>query len=112
MHWYELFDTLAERQLAWLRKLEIASTQQIGENINKLVGESEVKKMHELLVEDSKRRPFAYVNLDDKYGILTQDEEEEVESLLQGEDQKAYDRLVAVVEGNREKGNMPADPAA
>jgi hypothetical protein len=112
MHWHELFDALAERQLAWLGKLEIASTQQIGENTNKLVGESEVKKMYELLVEDSKRRLFAYVNLDDKYGILMQDEEEEVESLLQGEDQRAYDRLVAVVEGNREKGNMPADPAA
>lgn len=112
MHRYELFDALVERHLAWLRKLEIASTLQIGENVNKFVGESKVKKMYELLVEDSKRRLFAYVNLDDKYGILMQDEEEEVESLLQGEDQRAYDRLVADVEGNRESWNMPADPAA
>jgi hypothetical protein len=62
-------------------------------------------------VEDPERRLFAYANYDE-YGTLMRDAKEELESLLKGEDQRAYDRLMAIVEGNREKGNMPAGPDA
>ena len=123
MRWYEFLDALAERQPPRLRKLEMTPTQQIGkksldelddESMFRLMGEwgasepkrSLFRKTRELLAEDPKRRLFSYANY--KYGMLKRDAKEELESVLKGEDQRAYDRLMAIVEGNREKGNMPA----
>jgi hypothetical protein len=128
MHWYELFDALAEKQPPRLRKLEMMPTQQVGEkSLDNFDDESKLRKLYEmiaaepkkilfrktreLLVEDPERRLFAYANYDE-YGTLMRDAMEELESLLKGEDQRAYDRLMAIVEGNREKGNMPAGPDA
>jgi len=52
------------------------------------------------LSEDPQRRLFAYKILDDKYGTLFDDEEQNVQSFLQGDDQKAYDRLMRIVNDN------------
>jgi hypothetical protein len=128
MRWYKLFDALAERQPPRLRKLEMTPTQQIGkksfdefDDENKwrmmrelLAAEPErslFRKTRELLAEDPKRRLFAYANYD-KIDTVGRDAKKELESLLKGEDQRAYNRLMAIAERNREKGNMPAGPDA
>jgi hypothetical protein len=128
MRWCEFLDALTEKQPPRLRKLEMTPAQQIGEeSLDEFDDERRYRGFCELLeleperglcrrtrelqVEDPKRRLFAYAN-SDQYGRLTRDAKEELESLLKDEDQKAYDRLMAIVEGNREKGNMPTSPSA
>jgi hypothetical protein len=44
------------------------------------------------------RRPFDYARLDDKYGFLSEMEEQNLNAFLEGNDQSAYDRVMAVVE--------------
>jgi hypothetical protein len=124
MHWYELFDALAVKQPPRLRRLEVTPTQEIGEKsfyeiddkgkfrkLYELIEPEPVislfRKTRELLMEDPGRRLFGYSNYD-RYGTFERDAKEELESLLKGEDQRAYDRLMAIVEGNREEGNMTA----
>lgn len=43
------------------------------------------------------RRPFDYARLDDKYGFLSEMEEENLTAYLLGHDQVAYDRVMTVV---------------
>ena len=56
-----------------------------------------VREVRETMNTDSSRRLFAYGFLDDKYGILFEDEETNLGSFQQGEDQEAYDLLMADV---------------
>jgi hypothetical protein len=128
MRWYEFLDALTEKQPPRLRKLEMTPARQIGEeSLDEFDDERRYrglcefleveperglcKKTRELQVEDPKRRLFTYANYDED-GRLTRDAKEELESLLKGEDQRAYDRLMAIVERNRENGNMPTSPDA
>lgn len=46
---------------------------------------------------DPHRRPFDYARLDDKYGFLSEMEEQNLDAFLAGNDQAAYDRVMAVV---------------
>lgn len=48
------------------------------------------------------RRPFDYARIDDKYGFLSNEEEENLSTYLLGQDQAAYDRVMAVV--GRQRG--------
>ena len=57
----------------------------------------EVLQARKTIETDSSRRLFSYAYLDDKYGMLFEDEESNLESFLLGEDQKAYDLLMADV---------------
>ncbi|KAM0702272.1 hypothetical protein Q7P35_011182 [Cladosporium inversicolor] len=45
----------------------------------------------------SHRRPFAYARIDDKYGFLSELENDNLAAFLLGHDQAAYDRVMAVV---------------
>ncbi|KAL9126628.1 MAG: hypothetical protein Q9217_004348 [Psora testacea] len=55
------------------------------------------RRTRSLLEQDKRRRLFAYAMLNDKYGTLYDDEEQNVNSFLEGRDQKAYDDLMQVV---------------
>jgi hypothetical protein len=46
---------------------------------------------------DPHRRPFDYARLDDKYGFLSEMEEQNLDAFLAGNDQAAYDRVMAIV---------------
>jgi len=46
---------------------------------------------------DPHRRPFNYGRVDDKYGFLYEDEEENLDAFIAGQDQAAFDRVMAIV---------------
>ena len=46
---------------------------------------------------EPRRRPFAYARIDDKYGFLSEMEDDNLTAFLLGHDQAAYDRVVAIV---------------
>ena len=62
---------------------------------------NETRQIRKTLKEDPNRRIFAYATLDDKYGMLFEDEKGNVESFLDGDDQRAYDALMQDVERRR-----------
>lgn len=65
-----------------------------------------VQQIRQVLSADKKRRVFGYATLDDKYGSCYADEEENEASFEKGEDQVAYDRLMAHVNTNAAKGQV------
>jgi hypothetical protein len=68
-------------------------------------GEDEkIKLARQLSETDPSRRPFDYARVDDKYGMLFEDEEQNLTAFLEGQDQAAYDRLMAIV--GRQSGGI------
>ncbi|KAF2171379.1 hypothetical protein M409DRAFT_18495 [Zasmidium cellare ATCC 36951] len=63
-----------------------------------------VKAVRKGLQEHPSRRLFTYTTLDDKYGMVFAYEEVNIEAFMLGEDQKEFDLLVEMVEGNRREG--------
>jgi len=64
---------------------------------------ADTDRIRQLLEDDPEAVFFNYTNLDDKYGMLFEDEQEIRSSFLQGGDLKAYKRVMAIVEKNRMK---------
>ena len=48
------------------------------------------------------KRVWAHVCIDDKYGMLFEDVEENFISFREGRDQAAYERLMGIVENNND----------
>lgn len=68
------------------------------ENFNE---DDEVKEIREVLKDpQSGRRLLGYAYLDDKYGMFFLDEEINVERFKEGSDQRTYDELMKIVNGN------------
>ncbi|KAK4506471.1 hypothetical protein PRZ48_000203 [Zasmidium cellare] len=61
----------------------------------------DVKAVRRGLKEDPGRRLFTYICLDDKYGMVFAYSEVNIQAFLLGEDQREFDALVEMVEGNR-----------
>jgi len=61
----------------------------------------DIQNVRKILQEDSTRRLFGYGYLDDQYGILCKDEEENVAAFERGEDQQAFNALMAFVARER-----------
>lgn len=57
----------------------------------------------------SKRRLFAYVRLDFKLGVPLPNDELNIEMFVQGDDQREYDALMAVVAANRASCGLPIE---
>ena len=68
---------------------------------SKKAASEEVIKARKSLKENTHLRLFAYASVDDKYGTLFADEDENLASFQDGEDQRAYDRLMEVVNENQ-----------
>ena len=64
----------------------------------------DVQQMRRVLDTDARRRVFDYSMLDDKYGACDPDEEEVQAAFERGEDQVAFDRLMANVNANAARG--------
>ena len=110
IHWKQLFDTVYDSNPEKLRQIEIlpiklpltdAEVWGAPETETKI--SEEVREARQILETDSNRRVFAYTTLDDKYGMLFQDEEENLASFLRGEDQASYERLKHKINQNAEK---------
>ncbi len=52
------------------------------------------------LARNPNRKMFAYIDLDNVYRLLMEDYEQVRQAFLSGADQRAYDRLVSIVEKN------------
>jgi hypothetical protein len=64
----------------------------------------ETELARKLSETDPSRRPFEYAHVDDKYGMLFEDEGHNLTAFLEGRDQAAYNRLMAIV--GRRSGSM------
>ncbi|KAI1264351.1 hypothetical protein F5Y18DRAFT_427973 [Xylariaceae sp. FL1019] len=61
----------------------------------------DVRTVRRILTEDTGRRLFAYVSLDDKYGMVFAYEEVNISAFLEGVDQREFDELMAMVNRNQ-----------
>ena len=105
IHWSVLFTALANAESTQLRQLEILPLDvpykyRFGSADDE--ERDEVQEITRLLEEDPKRRLFAYTILDDKYGMVFENDEENRNAFLKGDDQRAYDRLMQIVNANVE----------
>lgn len=109
IHWHVLFNALADAKPKQLWRVEITPTElcyyyPYGD---KGADESdETRKVRRILQEDPKRRLFAYKILDDKYGMLFDDEDENRTAFLRGDDQRAYDRLMEIFKANAARSSL------
>lgn len=108
IHWRQLFDPLRAANLERLRQLDILPADlplSEGEVYPTLVQDrevsQEVREAHRILEEDPSRRLFGHASLDDKYGMLLQNDEENLLSFQQGKDQTSYDLLMGKIDANR-----------
>lgn len=101
--WHELFDTLAAAEPIKLRRLEVVSrgTTAIDYEFDDDIpgSEKEVAEARKVLAEDPNRWLFAYTGLDEN-GNFAEDRHSVRRCFIQGDDQRAYDRLMAIVERN------------
>ena len=114
-YWKHFSDALHRADLKRLSHLEIRPynapltfDEEMDRCYNRVPEEREepdnVQQIPQVLSADKKRRVFAYTMLDDKYGSCFVDEGENEASFERGEDQVAYDRLMAHVNANAAKG--------
>ena len=102
--WSEFFTSLFSACPAQLRCFELVGSEtplpsedQFGVEGNEMV--------RTILGHDPGRILFPYGFLDESYGILIYDELENLAQFLRGEDQRSWDRLVGLVEGNAKKAS-------
>jgi hypothetical protein len=113
VYWYEIFEAVVAAKPEKLRKLEILprtlefDAERVGEfgDLEDL-GEEEYKTLVEETVKANQghyeERLWAYGTLDDKYGMLFEDDDSVARSFHEGKDQRGYDELMRVVGANRE----------
>jgi hypothetical protein len=102
IYWGKLFTSLIKANPKKIRRFEILPFEApLGElNTNQYSDLEQAKKTAKILEDDEHRRAFPYATLDDKYGMLFEDEETNAEAFLEGKDQKGYDELMTLVERN------------
>lgn len=76
--------------------LELGGYDQPPENVP-MGDDQQMELAHSVLRTEPHRRPFDYIMLDTKYGFPSADEEENLVAFLDGHDQAAYDRIMAIV---------------
>lgn len=114
LHWADVFDALASAKPGRLRALLITEdcpaplSNEVGysNNFYSKIDEKDEEKVDkeieeaEKAVEEGKGRVWPHVTLDDKYGWLFEDEEENFISFREGNDQRAFERLMDIVRKN------------
>ena len=115
LYWSHFFDALHGADLKQLSHLEIGPynapltfEEAIDRNYNRVPTEREepdnVRQIRRVIGTDEKRRVFGYATLNDMYGTCDEDVQENHAAFERGEDQVAYDRLMAHVNANAAKG--------
>lgn len=108
--WDHFFDALRSADLKQLSCLEIrlynAPLTMEEKSVYKTeeVEPEDVQQIRRMLNADPRRRVFGYAILDGKYGACDTDERETMAAFERGEDQVAFDRLMANVNANAAKG--------
>lgn len=106
--WQEFFDSLCNANLGKLSQIEVSPADQPlsdSEVYPTLAKDEEVpEEVHEareILERDPSRRLFGYASLDDKYGMIFENDEENLASFQRGEDQASYDCLLRKIDANK-----------
>ncbi len=107
IYWSQLFTSLLSACPAQLRRFELGGSEMpltheecFGREENEEEVPDDVREARTILQQNPRRRLFPYAILDDKYGMLFHNEEDNLASFLRGEDQGSWDRLMELVEGN------------
>lgn len=105
--WHRFSTSLVEADPANLRSFEILPVEVEGvgngQDVNQYGSIEMFRKAEKIMREDETRRAFPYKILDDKYGMLFDDEDVNLEKFLEGEDQRGFDALEEIVVRNRGK---------
>ena len=116
LHWHELFDAVSSAGPTKLRTFKVTQERPapLPENKgdcekydSKLEDEDEETvnnhmKQARKTVENGEKKVWPHVTVDDKYGMLFEDEEENFLSFREGRDQEAFERLMSIAERNAE----------
>lgn len=98
VRWSQFLTSLFSANPTQLRRLELVGCEWLFGTIH--TPREEYDKIWTIYRQDPKRRMFHYANLYDNFTYLLYDEKESLASLLDGEDQRCWDRLVDLVERN------------
>lgn len=79
------------------------SEENYGEDEDEAKVPAVVKQARQLLKDDISRRLFPYTTLDDKYGMLFQDDNENLTAFQGGKDQASYEKLTAKIKAKAER---------
>ena len=117
IHWWEFFDAISSAKPAKLRTLRVTEDRpaplpnDMGdfddgfENADKEVVKAEIEVAKEK-AEREEGRVWAHIIVDDKYGMLFEDEQRNFISMREGKDQSAWERLKDLVKGNGGDGEI------
>ena len=104
--WHTFFDGIREARMQKLRNFEVHA-QKVPLTEYKCYPDSsepkpdseEVLEARKIMASNPSRRAFPYGHLDDKYGMLFEDGGANLDRLLEGTDQQAWDRLQETLQG-------------
>lgn len=114
LHWHELFDAISSAKPQKLRDFRISEERPAPlakdkndcdkynskvEAEDKDTVNQQIKEARET-VEGSGKRVWPHVRVDDKYGMLFEDLEENFVSFREGRDQEAYERMLDIISRN------------
>ncbi|ORY17064.1 hypothetical protein BCR34DRAFT_597156 [Clohesyomyces aquaticus] len=103
--WTGFFGIVARAAPPALVSFEVSPIQVMLDMEYSHMNKEEGVRVMKALQQDPEKHLFAYNTLDDKYGMLFQDDETMIQSYDRGEDQAAFDRLMEVVRGNVARKN-------
>lgn len=117
IHWFELFDAISSAKPGKLHTFKVTEDSPaplpngMGDLDDGWEGadegeiEAEISRMREK-AESGEARVWAHITVDDKYGMLFEDEESNLASMREGKDQDAWERLMDVVRRNGGDGGI------
>lgn len=101
IYWSQFFTSVFSARPALLRQLELFSREiPLSPDENKEGLPIEDHQAYTILGQDSSRRLFPYGFVHDMFGTLYDAHEANLEAFWRGEDQKCWDRLMGLMEGN------------
>ncbi|KAK5995080.1 hypothetical protein PT974_03473 [Cladobotryum mycophilum] len=114
LYWAQFFDEIYDAKPSLIEliaeggRVPLTSDEQYSRDYIAVNEPEEVQDIRMKLKANPKLRLFGYAYLDDKYGMFFMDEEANVEEFHNGDDQRAYDRLMGFVKANAARGaNAP-----
>ena len=103
IHWSQIFTPLFSAHPPRLRRLELIGRDMRGLLDKRDFTEEQYEQVRTVHRQDPERIMFPYAFLDFACGTLYYDEHTSLKSLLNGEDQRSWDRLVELVKRNAEE---------
>lgn len=96
--WHRFFHTYAASKPSALRHVTV-----VPEDVPLELDDETVQLQEDWKKQGKERRAFAYAQIDSKYGMLVEDDDENTWALRRGQDMEGWQELLAVVRANKEK---------